>query len=309
MRLGGLDLNLVVALEAILRLRSVSAAARETHLTQPALSRALARLRDHFGDPIVVQVGRRFVPTAFGETLYLKVQGLIQEARSFSQMRADFDPSREVREFSILCSDYVTVVFLTRLIQRLCLLAPGITIRSISIDNHSEELFLKGDVDFRILPDDFIDPTFPDSPLFEDHFVSIAWNANPDIGETLDEKTFLTSRHVATAFGSHRFDSHLERYLKVAGIDLKVAMFVPSFVLLPSCVIGTPLLATIHARLAAQLPTNLPLRRMKPPIDIPPIQQTLQWHPKRADDLAFRWVRTVMKDVLQEMQGEPAPIA
>lgn len=296
MRLDGLDLNLLIALEAILRLRSVSAAAVEIHLTQPALSRSLSRLRGHFGDPIVTQTGRELVPTEFGAALYPLAARLLNEARAFAQMRSEFDPSRERREFSVICSDYVTLVLMTRVLERLAVEAPGISLRCISIDTSADDMFARGDIDFRVAPE-FVDGRdYQHQVLFQDDFVSAVWSGNTEVGETLDLATFMRLRHVATAFGSKRFGSHLEHYLARHGIELDIAMLVPNFVLLPHCVVGTPYVATIHSRLAARMPKDLAVRFLPTPLPVPSLVQQLQWHPTRDSDKATGWMRGLILD-------------
>ena len=302
MRLDGLDLNLVIALEAILRLRSVSAAAMETHLTQPALSRSLARLREHFGDPLVLQAGRALVPTEFGASLHPHATRLLHEARAFSQRRAIFDPAREQREFSVICSDYVTLVLMARVLERLASLAPRITLRCISIDTSADALFSRGDIDFRIIPQIVLRGEYPHCLLFDDSFVSVVWNGNTDVGETLDMETFLRMRHVATAFGSLRYGSHLERFVESSRLALDIAMLVPNFALLPQLIVGTPYVATIHRRLAALLPHDLPIRILATPIAVPKLVQYLEWHPSREADMASIWMRSQIAAVAAEMR-------
>jgi len=304
MRLDGLDLNLVIALEAILRLRSVSAAAAETHLTQPALSRSLGRLRAHFGDPLVLQSGRELVPTEFGAALHLHATRLLHEARAFTQMRALFDPLHEQREFSVICSDYVTLVLMARVMERLAVLAPRVTLRCISIDTSADALFARGDIDFRVVPEVVMNGQHPHRELFEDTFVSVVWEANPEVGAVLDLETFLRLRHAATAFGSQRYGSHLEQFLAASGITLDVAMLVPNFSLLPHLVIGTPYIATIHARLASLLPGDMPVRFLPPPLPVPVLRQHLEWHATREADMASVWMRNVLVETARAL---PSP--
>ncbi len=301
MRLDGLDLNLVIALEAILRLRSVSAAAIETHLTQPALSRSLGRLREHFGDPLVLQAGRALVPTEFGATLHPHATRLLYEARAFAQRRALFDPAREQREFTVICSDYVTLVLMGRVVERLAPLAPRITLRCISIDTSADTLFARGDIDFRVVPQIVLHRELPHRLLFEDSFVSVVWAGNPEVGDALDMETFLRLRHVATAFGSLRFGSHLEHYVESSRLALDIAMLVPNFALLPQLIVGTPYIATIHRRLAALLPRDLPIRILPTPIPVPKLVEYLEWHPSREADMASIWMRSQIVTTAQEM--------
>lgn len=296
MRFDNLDMNLIVALEAILRLRSVSAAADELNLTQPALSRALGRLRQHFNDQIVVPLGRQMVPTEFGENLHGLARQLLEEMRVFVDMRAQFDPSTAKREVTINASDYVIRVFLARAAQRLSTIAPGLRFRFVTIDAATDAMFEQAEVDFRIVPEMALMPDHPSGRLFTDEFVCVAWEENPHLGEGLDADTYLGLKHVTTAFGSRGRDSHFEKVLKDQKISIDSAMSMPNFVLLPECVIGTPYLATIHARFAALLPRSLPVRTFPLPISIPPVVEHLQWHNLRRHDSASQWMREFLMD-------------
>lgn len=300
MRLENLDLNLIVALEAIIRLRSVSAAAEELNLTQPALSRALARLRDHFADQIVVSSGRQMIPTEFGSSLFEAARRLLHETRTFAQMRPDFDALAARREFSVVASDYVIRVFFTRALPRLATAAPGIILRFLSIDVSADTMFSRGEIDFYVGPDMIMNSEHPYAPLFRDDFVCVAWRDHPEIGDVLDRETYLRQHHVTTAFGVNARDSHFEKFLNDEGIALKVAMSAPNFVLLPECVVGTPYLATIHARMARQLPRELPLKVFPLPIHVPPITENLRWHRLRQHDKASMWMRNFLFDVARE---------
>ncbi len=301
MRFDNLDMNLIVALEAILRLRSVSAAAEELNLTQPALSRALGRLRAHFNDQIVVPLGRQMVPTEFGENLHGLARQLLEEMRVFVDMRAHFDPSTARRDVTIMASDYVIRVFLAKAAQRLAAVAPGLTLRFITIDGPTDVMFEQTAIDFRIVPTMALMADHPSSRLFTDEFVCVAWEGNPHIGDRLDAETYLGLKHVTTAFGSRGRDSHFERVLKDQRIDIEIAMSMPNFVLLPECLVGTPYLATIHSRVAAMLPASLPVRTFPVPIAVPPVVEHLQWHHLRRHDSASQWIRQFLISMAAEM--------
>lgn len=294
MRFDNLDLNLIIALEAILRLRSVSAAAEELNLTQPAISRALGRLREHFSDKIAVPVGRQMVPTDFGEHLFGVARQLLEEMRIFADMRPDFDPATASREVTIMTSDYVIRVFLAKVARDLSRVAPGVSLRFVSIDGLSDTMFEQTAVDFRIVPKMALLPDHPHAELFSDSFVCVVWKDNPYVGDMLDRETFVSLKHVTTAFGARVRDSHFERFMRDSDIKIQTAMSMPSFILLPEGVIGTPYIATIHARLAALLPDDLPIRKLPVPVSPPPLVENLQWHHLRHHDSASRWLRNFM---------------
>lgn len=297
MRIESLDLNLILALEAIMRLRSVSAAAQELNLTQPALSRALARLRRHFEDELVVPIGRQMVPTEFGSQLFVIATELLHETRAFVQQRPGFDPHTAIREFVVAASDYVSMVFLTKLVRKLAVVAPGLAIRVISVDIINDTMFDRGEIDFAILPQMVLNPAHPSVELFQDTFICVAWKDNPLIGEQLDAEKYLGLRHVTTAFGSTARDSHFENFLHTNHISVQTALALPNFSQLPEFVIGTPFVATIHARLAEKLPADLPLRLFQVPIDIPLLSENLQWHRARQHDVAAGWLRRFIQNI------------
>jgi LysR family transcriptional regulator, nod-box dependent transcriptional activator len=301
MRFDKLDMNLIIALEAILRLRSVSAAAEEIGLTQPALSRALGRLREHFSDQIAIPVGRQMQPTEFGEGLYLLARRLLDEMRIFSDMRPDFDPATAQRDVTIMASDYVIRIFLTRVARMLAKVAPGLKFRFITIDNSTDTMFDHTAVDFRIVPEMALMPDHPHAPLFADEFVCAAWSENPYVQDGLDEQTYRTSRHITTAFGARGRDSHFEQFLKSRQINIESAMSMPNFLLHPECVVGTNYIATIHARLAKMLPVDLPVRLFPVPIDVPPLIENLQWHHLRRHDSASKWLREFLIALAAEL--------
>ncbi|MDH7794257.1 MULTISPECIES: LysR family transcriptional regulator [unclassified Beijerinckia] len=301
MRIDNLDLNLIVALEAIVRHRSVSAAAEELGLTQPAISRALGRLRDHFNDRIVILTDRQMVPTEFGQHLFELSRRLLNETRSFAQIRPDFDPRSAKREFTVVASDFVIRVLFTKVLPRLAVEAPGISLRFIMIDTASEAMFARGEIDFCVAPDMVLDTEHPYAPLFRDEFVCIAWRDHPDIGDTLDAKTYFAQAHITTAFGVQGRDSHFERFIKEHHIELKVAVALPNFVLLPECIVGTPYLATIHERMARLLPPTLPLKIFPVPIAVPALVENLQWHRLRHHDKSTIWMRNFMLETAREL--------
>jgi LysR family transcriptional regulator, nod-box dependent transcriptional activator len=291
MRLDRLDLNLIIALEAILRLRSVSGAASELNLTQPAMSRSLGRLREHFRDPIVFQVGRQMQPTEFGARLYRTGGRLLNEVRNFSQMRPDFDPTQARRTFSLMASDFVLKVWIAPMLARLSEAAPGVSLSVVPIDQTSDARFTRGEIDFAVVPDRFLFAEHPHRFMFSDAFVCVFWAGNTAIGDTLDVDTYLSLRHVVTTFGSAWRGSHFEHWMEERQEPLKVACSLPSFSLLADCLTGTPWIATIHRSLWDSLPEGVPLRALPHPLPLPEIVENLQWHRSRQDDDSIAWMR------------------
>lgn len=300
MRLNRLDMNLIIALEAILRLRSVSAAAFELHLTQPALSQALRRLRDHFEDPIVAQVGRQMQPTEFGLQLLEAATQLMNDTRHFSQMRPGFDPATATRRFSIIASDFVLKVLFAQLLPRLAKEAPGVSLQMVPIDAPSDARFHRGEVDFAVIPDRFLYKDHPHRHLFTDDFICVISADHPQIGESMDAATYLSQRHVVTEFGGTWRGSHFEQWIEDTRVELDVACSVPSFSLLADCLRGTPWVATMHRSLWASLPAEMGLRAVPMPLPVPPISENLQWHATREFDTSVQWFRDLVIDCARD---------
>src|SRR5438309_9427773 len=128
MRFKGLDLNLVVTLSILLEERSVSAAARRLHLSQPATSAALARLREFFKDEILVALGKSMYPTPFAESLRPQLREFLQAAESIIAVSSAFDPASSQRQFRVVASDSVIRSTFVPLMDRLSVQAPGVTL-------------------------------------------------------------------------------------------------------------------------------------------------------------------------------------
>ncbi len=301
MRLEQFDLNLLVALEALLRTRSVSATAIELHLTQPAVSSALARLRGHFGDEILVFVGGEMTPTQFGRGLARVIPDLIAQLRPLARMRANFDPLSLHRTFKIISSDYVSQVLLSRVSRQLALFAPNASLQVISFSENAASQFDRGNIEFQIAPEFLVSGKYGAEMLFRDNFNCIVSTNNPLISDDLSLETFMRLPHVVTSFGTNDGKSHFERALDTQGISISVAATIPSFVLLPHFVIGTPNIATVHRRLIDELPKELPLRSCKPPIDIPDLTEMLFWSKYLDRDVEAMWLRDLIIETAKSL--------
>lgn len=309
MRLERFDLNLLVALEALLRTQSVSATAAELHLTQPALSSALARLRRHFGDEILVFAGGEMVPTQFGRRLAGIIPELIAQLRPLARLRANFNPSSLRRTFKIISSDYVSQVLLSRVSRQLALLAPMASLQVISFSENAASQFDRGNIEFQIAPEFLVSGKYGAEVLFRDNFSCVVSTNNSLVRDGLDLETFVKLTHVVTSFGINDGKSHFERVLDAQDIRITVAAKVPSFVLLPHFVIGTQNIATVHRRLINELPAELPLRSCDPPIDIPDLTEVLFWSKYLDRDVEAMWLRDLIIKTAKSFDHTPATIS
>ncbi|MFI5593746.1 LysR family transcriptional regulator [Amycolatopsis sp. NPDC051758] len=289
MNLASLDLNLVVALRALLEERNVTKAGRRIGLSQPAMSAALARLRRHFDDDLLARAGTRYELTALGLALLDRTATACDLLERVFASQADFDPAREEHEFTLIASDYAVAVYGAELARTIHAEAPGIRLRfkqapTENIDDAGE---LLSTVDGLLMPHGII-RGFPTVDLYRDSWVYVVADDNPDVGEqlTLDDLARLP-----WVTYQRTYDAPAARQIGLLGIEPRVEVSVDSFQLMPQLVAGTRRVALVQRRLAERLAGFVPVRVVEPPYDAVPLQEALWWHPVHTHDAAHIWLR------------------
>jgi DNA-binding transcriptional LysR family regulator len=304
MRFKGLDLNLLVAFDALLETRSVSRAAERLNLSQPAVSAALARLREYFGDDILVSHGKRMHPTAHAEALLPKVRAFLSGVDALIASSTAFDPATSQRTFRIVASDYMTAAVLAPLIHRLAKRSPQIRIEIVAPDTRSDALLDGGQVDVIISPAEFIESDHPTDLLFEEIHVVACCETNPALKKgRISAENFLGAGHVGVNMGSTRAPTFGDRQLELMGVKRKIEVIAASFTIVPWLLIGTPRLAVMHARLADAMAVRFPIAHAPMPFEFPVMRELIQIHRARASDGGLLWLRSE----LQAAAGSRAP--
>lgn len=296
MRFEGLDLNLLVALSALLEEQSVTAAAQRLHITQPAMSASLNRLREYFQDELFIVIERKLVPTALSASLELPVRDILSRIRTNLIARPNFDPARSDRLFTFVISDYSCLVLLNTLQRSVYALAPGIRFEFIPFDDRPDEKLKRGEIDFLVFPDKYLTSDHPKKMLFADEFCCLVWSGNKQIGKTLPLDHYLSSGHVSAAFGKSRHISFEERVLQERGLNRRIEVVAPNFSMMATMVVGTNRIATIHKRLARLFTSHLPLRQLPSPVPIDGFRESLQWPQSLDGDASVRWLRGMITD-------------
>jgi LysR family transcriptional regulator, nod-box dependent transcriptional activator len=301
MDLGGLDLNLLVALDALFAEKSVSRAGERLHLSQSATSGALARLRDVFRDQLLVPVGRKMVLTPVAEALVEPVRDFLLQAEAILNNNPVFDPGSSTRKFRILMSDYVEAVLMAEALPRIGQFAPGIRFEFISNVEGAFDALDRGEIDLSIGPTIRLSSEHPSEPLFEDEFTCVVWAGNTRVESEISIDEYLSLGHIVVRFGRHQelttFD---EWFMERFGHERRIEVTTTAFNLVPQLLVGTPRIATLHRRLAAFHQRYLPLKLVKPPFEIPTFQESMQWHKSRNRDPGTLWLRSMLKSVLQQ---------
>ncbi|HEY6640739.1 LysR family transcriptional regulator [Povalibacter sp.] len=297
MRFHHLDLNLLVALDALLTDQSITRAAERLHLSQSAMSGALARLREHFHDELLAQVGRKMVPTALGESLRTSVRNVLLQIQSTIEQRSAFDPDTSERRFSLMSSDYVTATIMTDVVRRTSQLAPGVTFELLTQDDSAVESLDRGDIDFVVLPRDHALADHPSLELLNERYACVVSSDHHDLGESLSFDDYLRMGHVIVRAGRTRIPAFDEWFLSRFGFARRIEVVTTSFSAVPPFLVGTQRIAMMPERLARHYAALLPLKLLPPPIDIPPLTEVLQWHRVQDKDPAIIWLRELIGEV------------
>jgi DNA-binding transcriptional LysR family regulator len=299
MDFAGLDLNLFVALDALFAERSVSRAGERLRLSQSATSGALARLRKAFHDPLLVRVGRKMTLTPLAKGLVEPVRDLLLQAEAIRNHNPAFDPAASTRKFRMVMSDYVETVVMTEVLPRIEKLAPRVTMELISNVEGGSEALDRGEIDLAITPARYLSAAHPSERLFEDEFICLAWSGNTQVGSSISLKTYLSLGHVVVRFGKHQqiptFD---EWFVERFGRERRIEVVTTAFNLVPQLLIGTSRIATLHRGLAMFYARYLPLKLVAPPVEIPRLEEHMQWHKSRDRDPGTVWLRSMLKSAL-----------
>ncbi|MEU1344245.1 LysR family transcriptional regulator [Streptomyces sp. NPDC090075] len=305
MNLSRLDLNLVVALRALLEERNVTRAGERVGLSQPAMSAALARLRRHFDDELLARAGNTYELTPLGASLRDRSATACDLLDRVFSSQPDFDPAAETREFTLLASDYGAAVFGAPLARALHREAPGIrlTFRHTPPNVEENPATTLSTIDGLLLPHGIIDG-FPAVDLHQDRWLCMVADDNPEVG------TSLTLDHLAQlpwAVYQRPYDAPAARQLSMLGISPRVEVSVQTFQLLPYMVEGTRRVAMIQERLIRKVAPSAAVRVLPCPFEAVPVQEAMWWHPVHAQDAAHIWLREKAAEIGATLT--PAPKA
>lgn len=307
MRFHGLDLNLLVALDVLLTERNVSRAADKLSLTQSATSSALARLRDHFGDPLLVQQGRKMTPTPRAEELAQSVREILMQVQNRILTRPEFDPRDASRSFVIAASDYMTVTCLADSVREVAAKAPNIRIEIVEPDDEPWEDLNKGRVDLLIMPDFYAHPEHPKDLLFEDRHVCLVWSHTKAFGQSIGVEEYLAARHAIVRIGYGRVSRFDDWFSEQFGDVRRIDVVAPHFMTLPFLIAGTDRISVTQERLGELFSKFLPVRMFDVPMEAPTVVEVVQWHKLSDNDPALMWVKDVIKNTAIRTSFRPPP--
>lgn len=291
-----LDLNLLLALEALLAELNVTRAAKRLNLSQPALSAQLARLRDIFGDQLLIPTSRGVSPTAMALEIQTPLRHSLDQMRALIGRAQAFDPASAKMTFGICASDYVQVAILFPFLLDIHAMAPGLQIMLRQIHNRQNvraELE-RGEVDVAFLQPENIEGTDLRSiDVLRERYIGIVRKHTPD-GDAMTLDRFVAARHVIVSPQGDGFRGPTDDALAAMGLARQVTFAVSSFALLIEAVAGSDLIALVPARLAARYADRID--SFEPPLPVAGFRIAMVWHDRTHSHPARAWLRAKLAE-------------
>ena len=297
MNLRSLDLNLLVAFDALMRERNVTRAARTIGLSQPAFSNALTRLRDRLGDELFIRTPEGMRPTAWA----LELSGPISSALNEIQMALDgasFDPATATRLFTIATPDYATITLFPKLLSRVRQEAPGVSLQAISPSVHYGEYLDNQSADLALLA--WPDPPerFASEPLFEEKWVCTMRKGHPMVGKPPTLDRYASVEHLlVSATGKRR--NWIDDAMADRGRTRRVVYTMPTYGPAPLILETTDLILTCPASVAREFERNVGTLVSPCPLETPQAMRSVHmvWHKRLGNHPAQQWLRGILREL------------
>lgn len=301
--LHAIDLNLLIAFDALLEEGSVTKAAQRVGLSQPAMSNALRRLRKAIGDELLVRTKAGMVPTPRALELAGPVRDALTTLSRALEDHGRFDPATAERRFTLAANDYAEMVLLPALAQMLAQRAPGVDLRVRILGDLPGSALESGEIDLAVGAFQDMPGSFRQQGLFRDRFVCVVRPDHPDIQGSLSLDQYTRHPHVLIAPRA-RGQGVVDHVLAQRGLKRRVAVSVPHFSVAPMLVAQTDHVLTLASRVACAFGAALGLQLLEPPVQLPQFTIRQVWHQRFQQDPAHVWLRGCLAEIAQSI-AEP----
>jgi DNA-binding transcriptional LysR family regulator len=306
---AGLDLRDLEVLDVLLREHSLTRAAKALDVSQPALSKRLARLRRYFTDPLFVRVGLRMEPTAKALALQGSIEGILERVRALRSEHVAFDPATSSRTFSFCVVDAGVIKLLPPLVKLLLKQAPRVRLRTIQLDAQQLEPWLaSGNLDFAMGAFPALTKAVRRQFLWTESYVGVVRRGHPRLGRRPSLAAFRAERHVlVSALGTGHAHASAERALESAVAPDNIVCRVPMFIGAAVLAKHTDAVATLPRSIATVLARDLDLAIIRPPIRLPTIDIYQYWHDRFHREPGNQWIRSVFATLFARDRGGSGP--
>ena len=296
------DLAALNTLHALLQESSVTRAARRLALSTPAVSHALARLRERFDDPLLVRAGRMMVLTPFAERLKPLVADAVSAAQLVYREQGAFNPTQMQRTFTVSATDYVLLVFGARFDAAVASGAPHLNLRFVPNAADDARRLRESETDIAIGIYGELPPELKTRAIITDRFVCVVRDGHPTIGAKLTLDQFTAAEHIQIA-PRGRPGGYLDELLHARGLRRRVARAVPYFQVALEMTASSDRVLTVSERIVHRLGPQLGVRVLEPPLPLEPFALSMVWHPRFDADPGHRWLRDQFVAVTKAMDG------
>jgi LysR family transcriptional regulator, nod-box dependent transcriptional activator len=308
MRFNKLDLNLLVALDALLTLKNVSRAAERLNVSQSAASNALARLRGYFNDDLLVRVGRRMELTPRAEGLQDPLKDVLLRVEATVDSQPQFNAKKSNRQFRVFLSDYSAMTIMPHVFSLAQRESDSVRFQLLPQDGEPQRALERGEADLLIMPVNFCSREHPLDILLQEKFCCALWRGSRLAKGKLTRDRYLNAGHIVMQPPGIGQLSYEAISVPQVNVTRRIEVSVFSFVGAIAATVGTERIATAHERLATLLELSLPIIRRPLPIPLEPMQQAIQWHKYRSQDPAIQWLRSLFKQAAQTLQSTRAAL-
>jgi DNA-binding transcriptional LysR family regulator len=306
MQLNRFDLNLLIALDALLREKNVTRAAERVFVSQPAMSAALHKLREYFNDPLLVRVGREMDLTPRGISLLEPVREALLRIQVMLGTQPTFDPKTARREFTVIMSEEAVPGVLPALLRTLSIEAPQLDLHIEMISPSALSRLEYGEADLCLCLENlqmFDLRAYPENirstPLRAVNWVCAVSTDHPTVKDVLTLDEYVSLQHMFGRPGGYTGTAD-QLVRNLLNIDIKVHMTLPSLLQLPLALPGSTLAATLPERVAQIYLPGLPIKILKLPFDVPRTQEVLLWHKRHEPDPAHSWLRELIVRIAKD---------
>lgn len=300
MNIKRLDLNLLVTLETLLVERNVTKAADRLHLSQPAVSAQLARLRQLFDDPLLIRAQRGMTPTAKAIELIGPLRQALDQVRGTLATHRNFDPSTAELTLSVACTDYLQAAVITPFIMELRRQAPHvrIAIRYLNL-RELEAQMARGEVDLALMAPQVAPPSLRTRHLFEERYVLIGRTNHPRLRKCSSIRQFARLDYVVVSLGGGAFETPVDDALAALGYKRNVVVSAASFLLVPELVAHSDFVALVPERLVRKRQN---IEQFECPFPVEGFTIAMVWHERSHGHSGLRWLREALVSKVGERQ-------